>query len=145
MLDNQFSLRKQAPRRRVSTPARLPQPTERQVHAAVLANLKLRAADGLVYWHCPNGGRRDPIEAKRLKDLGTLAGVGDLLFLDRAGRFFSLELKVASGGRVTEQQLAWRDAVNTNNGYAAVAAGLDQAIAILESWHLLKPSRRVSQ
>jgi hypothetical protein len=145
MINNSIALRVQAPRRRLRAPARLPQPTERQVQLGVLDNLKLRGVPRLLWWHCPNGGSRNKAEAARLKQLGTLAGVGDLLLLDRRGRFFSLELKVASGARVTEQQLAWRDAVNSNNGFAAIAHGVDEALRILECWQLLKPTRGVSR
>jgi VRR-NUC domain len=115
------------------------QPTERQIHTAVLDNLKLRAADGVLYWHTPNGGARNKAEAARLKQMGTLAGVGDLLLLDRSGRFFSLELKAASG-RVSEAQLAWQANVNASGGFAAIAHGLDEAIRILETWKLIRPS-----
>lgn len=44
-------------------------------------------APGVQFWHTPNGGeRRDAFEGKRLKELGVLAGVHDLLFL-RPTRF----------------------------------------------------------
>lgn len=39
-------------------------------------------APGVRFWHTPNGGeRRDAFEGKRLKEMGVLAGVHDLLFL----------------------------------------------------------------
>jgi hypothetical protein len=52
-------------------------------------------------------------------------------------------LKVV-GGRASEHQLFWRDAVNANGGYAAIAHGLDEALRILECWQLIKPARGVS-
>lgn len=39
-------------------------------------------APGVVFWHTPNGGeRRDAFEGKRLREMGTLAGIPDLLYL----------------------------------------------------------------
>lgn len=62
-------------------------------------------ASGVVFWHTPNGGeRRDAFEGKRLKELGTLAGIHDLLFLAQ-GRLFGLELK-KPGGRPSPAQIA---------------------------------------
>jgi hypothetical protein len=70
-------------------------------------------APGVVFWHTPNGGeRRDAFEGKRLKELGTLAGVHDLLFL-RPTRFtegtygllFGLELKKPGGPQPPSRQL----------------------------------------
>jgi hypothetical protein len=39
-------------------------------------------APDVVLWHTPNGGeRRDAFEGKRLREMGTLAGIPDLLYL----------------------------------------------------------------
>lgn len=70
-------------------------------------------APGVVFWHTPNGGeRRDAFEGKRLKDLGTLAGVHDLLFLRPTqftegvfGLLFGLELKKPGGRQPPSRQL----------------------------------------
>jgi len=94
---------------------------------------------GVLWWHTANGGRRDRVEAAKLKKMGVLPGVADLLFLYR-GHFYSLELKIAAGGRVSEEQLAWRDAVNSNGGFACVARGLDEALQTLTMWGLLRGS-----
>lgn len=67
----------------------------------------------VVFWHTPNGGeRRDAFEGKRLKELGTLAGVHDLLFLRPTqfqegvfGLLFGLELKKPGGPQPVERQL----------------------------------------
>ena len=59
----------------------------------------------LVIFHTPNGGSRNKIEAKKLKDMGVLAGVADIICLAPVGRFNGLvvELKV-KGGSVTDHQ-----------------------------------------
>jgi hypothetical protein len=65
-------------------------------------------APGVKFWHTPNGGeRRDAFEGKRLKEMGTQAGIMDLLFL-RPTRFtegtfgllFSMEWKKPDAKRI---------------------------------------------
>jgi hypothetical protein len=50
---------------------------------------------------------------------------------------YALELK-AEEGRATEAQLAFIAKINEVGGCAAVATGLDRALACLEAWGLLK-------
>lgn len=69
-------------------------------------------APGVEFWHTPNGGeRRDAFEGKRLKEMGVLAGVHDLLFLRPTrltegtfGLLFGMEWK-RPGGRLSPAQL----------------------------------------
>lgn len=110
---------------------------ERQIQRAVMAHLRQRGRSGLVYWHTPNGGRRNPIEAAQLRLDGTLPGVSDICALYNR-RFFALELK-APGRRPTEPQLTFIDAINKAGGYAAWVEGLDAALMALEHWGLLMP------
>jgi hypothetical protein len=58
---------------------------------------------GVVWWHTPNGGHRDVREGVRLKQIGVLAGVHDLLFL--WGGLYGMEWKVPDG-RPAERQLS---------------------------------------
>lgn len=69
-------------------------------------------APGVVYWHTPNGGRRDAHEARRFKESGVKAGVHDLLFLRPTqfesgvwGLLFGLELKEPGGSQPPEKHL----------------------------------------
>jgi hypothetical protein len=112
--------------------------TERQIHRAVAQHLTLRGADGLIWFHPVNEGRRSPREGFTLKSLGMTRGVSDLILL-RAGQFFALELKRDKSARSTLEQLAFRDAVNASGGYAAIVHGLDAALKCLVLWGLLKP------
>lgn len=65
-------------------------------------------APGVVFWHTPNGGeRRDAFEGKRLREMGTLAGVMDLLFLRPTqfsegvfGLLFAMEWKRPDAKRI---------------------------------------------
>ena len=56
-----------------------------------------------VIYATPNGGSRNPIEAKRLKAEGVLAGVADLTILLPQGKSIYIEMKV-KGNRQTDNQ-----------------------------------------
>lgn len=53
--------------------------SEQVIQRAVCQHLRQRSANGVVWWHTPNGGRRSPIEAAIFKGLGVCAGVSDLI------------------------------------------------------------------
>jgi hypothetical protein len=111
---------------------------EDDIQRAVVQHLRARATPGTVYWHTPNGGHRNMIEAVRFKSLGVRAGVSDIIAL-RNKEAFALELK-APGGRPTEAQLEFQSDFRAAGGHAVVAEGLDEALRILEAWNLLKRS-----
>jgi hypothetical protein len=113
--------------------------TEFQVHTAVAEHLRLRAAPGVLWLHCPNGERRDARTAAKLKYMGVRAGAADLL-LWHNGNAFALELK-RPGGRLSEAQLEFLARFNDAGGHSAVAHGVDAALAALAGWGLLRPNR----
>lgn len=85
---------------------------------------------GVVYWHVPND------RSSRNKS-GFRPGVSDVNAVHR-GKFYALELKKAKGGVPSQEQLEFVAEINTAGGYACVAEGLDEALAILEAWNLLR-------
>ena len=91
---------------------------------------------GVLGWHVPNGGRRGPREAARLKKQGVVAGVADYHFLDARGRFFAIEYKT-EGGRATAEQMEFVSNVNSSMGYACICYGLVQAKKTLTTWGLV--------
>ena len=113
---------------------------EQILHKEVAKHIRARGVPGLVFWHTPNqgrvGGHRGRVQGAILKGLGVRAGVSDFVFLNK-GLFYALELKVP-GGRPTEEQLRFIDDVNKAGGFACVAAGLDTAIKVLETWGLIR-------
>jgi hypothetical protein len=109
---------------------------EDQLQRSVLDHLRWRAVDGAFWFHVPNGGWRSPVEAMVFKSLGVTAGVPDLLIVHDGG-LFGLELK-AEGGRVSEAQHATMEAMRRAGAIVAVAHGIDQALAQLEAWNLLR-------
>lgn len=113
---------------------------EQDIQRAVFAHIRERGVPGLLAWHTNNniwaGGRRGIIQGARNKELGVLAGVSDVLAFHK-GRFFALELK-APGGALTQKQWDFLDAVKANKGYAHYSDSDDRAIAMLETWGLLR-------
>lgn len=118
------------PRRRTSARP------EDQIQRAVFQHIRTRGAPGLVAWHTPNGGKRKPIEAAIFKGLGVRAGVSDIIAVHR-GAIFALELK-ADGGRPTETQMEFLADIGRAGAFTAVATGIDQAVATMEAWGLLR-------
>src|SRR6516162_5936023 len=111
------------------------QPSENQVHTAVVGHLSLRAKPDVLWLHCPNGERRDKITGAKLKRMGAIAGASDLLFWHQ-GNFFALEIK-APGGRLSESQREFFARFNNAGGHTAVVEGVDRAVAVLSAWGLL--------
>jgi hypothetical protein len=109
---------------------------EAAIQRAVFQHLRARAAPGVFAFHPANGGFRKPIEAAILKGLGVVAGVPDVIMIHE-GRCYAIEIK-APGGRATPKQLEAIAAMEAAGAYCCIAEGLDEAIAVLESWQLLK-------
>jgi hypothetical protein len=76
------------------------------------------------------------VEAKILVGLGVTKGVPDVL-LWHAGKSFAVELKSESG-RVSSAQAEMLDRLSKAGVYTACCYGLDRALAVLESWGLVK-------
>lgn len=109
---------------------------EQDIHRSVVAHLKSRAMPGVFFFHSPNGGKRNAIEAKIFKGLGVRAGIPDVLIFYRA-QIFGLELK-AGNGRVSPAQLATMNDMEVAGARVAVARSLDEALITLEYWGVLR-------
>jgi len=109
---------------------------ERLIQRAVFTHLRCRPAPGVVAWHTPNGGYRHKSEAAIFNGLGVLAGIPDVIAV-KAGRMFALELKTERG-KLSPVQVATMDALSAAGVTCSVAHGIDQALAQLETWQLLR-------
>ena len=118
----------------------LPEPSELQIHIAVVARLRLLCRPGIIYWHTPNGGlRENKREAAKLRAMGVLPGVADLQFLYPCAQpNLFLELK-ARGRKLTPDQEVFRDLVRAAGHAYEWTDSLDEAIRILIQYKVLPP------
>jgi len=109
---------------------------EQHTQRALISHLRLRE-HGDVYWfHPANGGARTAIEGGILKACGVRAGTPDLICI-RGGKTFAIELK-APRGRLTEAQQRAHEELRRAGAEVATAVGIDEAVAQLERWQLLR-------
>ena len=111
---------------------------EQQIQRAVFQHLAVRAASAVFAFHPANGGWRSPVEGAILKGMGVRAGVPDIIAV-KNGRCYALELK-APDGRLTPAQRDAHAALAAAGATVAVAYGLDDALARLEAWGLVRGS-----
>lgn len=109
---------------------------EDQIHNAVCDQLRQRAHGDVLWWHTPNEGKRRPRQGRMLKRMGMLPGVSDFILI-HGGEVFALEIK-APKKNATETQLEFLSRIRMAGGHGVVAQGLDEAIACLESWRLVR-------
>ena len=116
-----------------------PVPLEHQLQIALIQHLKYRARPGVIYFHVPNGELRDKRAAAKLKAMGVLPGVADLVFVwdDDGLRNLYLELK-AKGRRQTLEQITFAEVIALAGASYRCTDNLDDALAILKSFNLLK-------
>lgn len=84
----------------------------------------------------PNGGKRSVTEAKRLKAQGVKTGVSDVFLPVARGGFHGLyiEMKRQQGGRLSEEQRWWLNAVR-EQGYAAyMCCGWNEAAEVITEY-----------
>ena len=111
-------------------------PSERLIQNAVVEHLAWRGIPGMFWTHFPAGGLRNRVVAAQLKGAGTKAGVPDILLL-ADGRLYGLELK-ADRGKLSPDQVATHTAMREAGAIIGTAFGLDEALALLETWGLLR-------
>jgi len=117
------------------------QPTEEQEQAAVMEWAMLmekQAPELALLYHCPNGADRHPAVAAKLKKQGVKPGIPDLFLPVARGMSHGLyiEMKRQKGGRVSEDQKAWMEAL-TEQGYVCVVAhGAEEACDAI--WNYLE-------
>jgi hypothetical protein len=109
---------------------------EQALQKSVLAHLSRRGIAGLWWCHVPNGGYRGAIEAAIFKSLGVVPGVPDLLLV-YGGRIYALELKTDKG-RLSPAQIRTQQLMREAGAIVGTANGIDEALAHLELWGLIK-------
>ena len=107
---------------------------EAALHLAVIDAARLMLRREVIWWHTPNGGFRNAREAGKLRRMGTLAGMPDLLFL-RAGALCGIELK-GPKGRISPAQKATIAALTEAGAQIAVCRDMGEVIAAWRKWNL---------
>lgn len=69
-----------------------------------LNKLMLAYPDNFVFWHTPNGGKRDKATAGTLKMMGLKAGINDLIIVGSQKRIVFVECKDSDGRPSKEQK-----------------------------------------
>lgn len=115
-------------------------PSEEQEQAAVFewaALLENQTPELALLFHVPNGGKRHPATAARLKAQGVKPGVPDIcLPVARHGYHgLFIEMKRRKGGQLSDHQKAWIEALREQGYMVAVCKGADEAIEVL-SWYV---------
>ena len=113
---------------------------EEALHIAIADVLRLSAKPGVIWWHCPNGGKRSRSEAARFKRMGVLAGVSDFQISLPNGRMAFMEVKTPRG-IVSEAQEAFLVGMAANGHLIVIMRNLDEATRLLVAWDAIKPVR----
>jgi hypothetical protein len=93
----------------------------------------------------PNGGKRDPKEAKRLVDEGVKAGVSDLFVAEAREGYNGLfiEMKRSKGGKVSEKQENFMEAATARGYKCIVSYGAEEAFRDLQYYIGVSDNDRV--
>jgi hypothetical protein len=105
---------------------------EARTQAAVVEWIRLVAPD-LIAFHVPNGGLRTKAEAARMKWVGVLAGVPDIVVLGLDGRCWLIEVK-GPGGSLSPEQCVIRDRCVSMRIPFVVAKSIDDVRRAFEIW-----------
>lgn len=117
-----------------------PPSSELAIHCAIVDLLRKTARPGVIFWHTPNGEKRDMATAIKLRRMGVLPGVSDLIIMD--GRcFFAMEVK-APGERPTPEQLIFLNTFHATGGKTAVVDSVLQAERHFIEWNITRIATR---
>lgn len=93
----------------------------------------------VLLYHIPNGGSRDSVEGKHLKEQGVKSGVPDLHLPCPRGEYHGLYIEMKTEVRTESDNQAWWRRRLTEQGYfATVCHGWDSAVRTIE-WYLELP------
>lgn len=117
----------------------LPVPSEsvEQQHLFLWARMMSGAHPELqLMYKIPNDGRRTRVNGAHMVAEGLKKGVPDIcLPVARGGHHgLYIELKRERGGKVSQEQIAWIEALKNEGYVAAVCRGCDEAISLITGY-----------
>ena len=93
---------------------------------------------GAFWFHCPNGGSRNGIEAAKLKAMGVKPGIPDCLILDQRRGFNGLAIELKVGyNKPSENQYEQFDKLVDRNWLVVVSWSLEETIAAIDYYYQL--------
>lgn len=117
-------------------PKAKPRHLEDAFQVAVIEQASLMLKREVVYFHVPNGGKRNAREAGRLKKMGVLAGVPDLIFI-RAGQCYFIEAKIGKNDTAPIQK-ATIAALTEAGAQIAVCRSIEECVMAWRKWGLCR-------
>lgn len=81
-----------------------------------------------------NNESRSAYEMAKLKKMGIVPGVSDLVYLAPTGRFVGIELKYGAG-RQSKTQKAWQANIEKHNGHYHVINDMKDFIQIIRNYN----------
>ena len=110
--------------------------SETNIHKSILKVCALVLKDNVRVFHVPNN-RMSARDGAYWKAMGVLAGVPDLVFVLANGVTLWMEVK-APGGRLTDGQKAFHEALRGNGHLVVVVYSTQEALAVLNIHGALK-------
>lgn len=106
---------------------------EIDLHRSVAAFLRVAIMDSeCLWWHTPNGERRDARTGAKLKSMGARAGVPDFCFVLPSGQSAFIELK--GDGGLSQSQRSFRDDCQAIGAKWAMCRSVEQVVDTLAAW-----------
>ena len=92
--------------------------------------------NNVVFYHVPNGGKRNWLEAVKLKRMGVKSGVPDLCIPMARKSYHGLyiELKRKTGGSLSDNQKYWLEELARQGYDTFVACGADELIEYVKNY-----------
>ena len=107
---------------------------ETELHKLLVKALEAKYPD-LLFWHTPNGGKRNPREGAKLKAMGTRAGVPDLFFPVPTGKHNGLFIELKGPrGRVSDHQKNMMASLTRQGYLCEVICEFERAMELIEEY-----------
>jgi len=116
---------------------RPPSPKEFNLHVALVSLIKRTINKHWIFFHPANGEKRDIVTASRLRAMGVMPGMPDLLFIGPGPALFALELK-RDGGRMSEAQIAVHSHLMACGCGYLMTNSIDEAVATLKALGIVR-------
>lgn len=119
--------------------------SEDVIQADIIGLLKVAAIADLIYFHPANGGKRPISVARRLKDIGVVAGVPDLILIHpKTGLTYFVEVKTEKGS-LSKEQRSFRDRCLALGHPWALVRSRDQFQDVATEWGLLRITKTIGR